>query len=44
MADIGTNNTNNVWKEDTNFVLNILIIQMNYVKVVLMTRLQLILK
>lgn len=44
MADIGMNSTNNVWKEDTNGVLNILIIQMNYVKVVLITLIQLILK
>lgn len=43
MVDIGMNSTNNVWKEDTNFVLNILIIRMNYVKAVLMTRIQLIL-
>lgn len=44
MADIGMNSTNNVWKEDTNGVLNILIIQMNYVKAVLITLIQLILK
>jgi hypothetical protein len=44
MVDIGMNSTNNVWKEDINFVLNILIIRMNYVKAVLMTRIQLILK